>query len=34
VDDLSFIDFLMYVDGVEARFEQRKKAAEGGVWVP
>lgn len=34
VEDLWFIQFLIYVDGIQNRLDTREAAAKNGVWVP
>jgi hypothetical protein len=34
VDDLWFVDFLQYVDGIQSRLDSREKSAKHGVWIP
>jgi hypothetical protein len=33
IDELWFVDFLIYVDGVKARLDAREQAAKNGVWI-
>lgn len=34
VDDLWFVHFLIYVDGIQNRLDTREAAAKNGVWIP
>jgi len=34
VDECSFIDFLIYLQGIDHRREMRVQAQEAGIWIP
>lgn len=34
VGDLPIVEFLILVDGIEARLKAREASAKNGVWIP